>query len=198
MSIFIEQSYLSECFKGLSAKALSFSEIVFEDCLFEDCDFSHSAFINSKFIDCEFKQCNLSLCDISQTQFIDINFVACKLVGIDWTRAYWPNLSLGSPIKFTECTLNDSSFFGLSLKALVLAECKVHHVDFRQGDFNHANFSYSDFSESLFNKTDLHHADFTEASQYLINIHYNIVNGAIFSRYQALNLLEGLDITLID
>ncbi len=87
---------------------------------------------------------------------------------------------------------------GLNLAELVLEECKAHYVDFRDGDFRDSNFSYCDFSNSLFNKTNLSGADFSEATEYNIDIYLNELRGAKFSRYEAVRLLECLEIELLD
>jgi fluoroquinolone resistance protein len=120
------------------------------------------------------------------------------MLGIDWTRAHWPNLALASPLKFLHCILNDSSFFGLKLPELQLESCKLQDVDFREGNFSQSNFTGSDFSYSLFNRTELVEADFTDASNYNMDINLNNIKHGKFSRNQALNLLIGLTIKLVD
>ena len=87
---------------------------------------------------------------------------------------------------------------GLKLDEMVLEGCKAQDVDFREGKFNRANFSYSDFRHSLFGRTELMEADFSEATDYDIDIFNNKIKGAKFSRDEAIRLLNGLDITLVD
>ncbi|WP_281662138.1 MULTISPECIES: pentapeptide repeat-containing protein [Halomonadaceae] len=94
--------------------------------------------------------------------------------------------------------LNDSSFYGLSLQDLVLEECKAHNVDFREGDFSNSNFTYSDLSGCFFVNTNLTGADFSEASDYNIDIYRNIIKKAKFSRFEAVRLLDSLEIELVD
>jgi fluoroquinolone resistance protein len=105
---------------------------------------------------------------------------------------------LFSPVKFFKCIINDSSFFGLSLDEIVIEACKAYDVDFREGSFSKANFTFTDFTNSLFNGTNLSGADFTEAVNYRIDINYNVINRAKFSRYEAISLLESLQIELKD
>lgn len=76
--------------------------------------------------------------------------------------------------------------------------CKVHNVDFRDGDFSEANFTYSDFTGSLFSNTNLSGADFSEATDYDIDVLHNKIKHAKFSRFEAVRLLEGLEIELVD
>lgn len=173
-------------------------EVEFDACSFKNCDFSGTAFKHCKLIDCHFFQCNLSNIKVGYSRFNDVFFDHCKMLGIDWTRAHWPNLALASPIKFSHCILNDSSFHSLKLTELQLDSCKLQDVDFREGNFSQGNFSSSDFSYSLFNRTELVETDFTDASNYSIDIHLNNIKQGKFSRDQALNLLIGLDIELVD
>ena len=94
--------------------------------------------------------------------------------------------------------MNDNTFIGLDLCRLVIKNCNARYADFRDGVFRNADFRQTDFSNSLFNGTDLTGADFTEAVNYNINIMANKIKMAKFSRFEALRLLEGLEIELID
>ena len=94
--------------------------------------------------------------------------------------------------------MNDGIFFGLSLEELVIEQCKAHDVDFREGNFTDSNFTYTDFSNSLFNKTNLTGVNFAEAISYNIDIYFNEIKRAKFSRHEAVRLLGSLDIELVD
>jgi len=187
------QSFVDE---DLSFEEMEFIE--FEDCTFKTCNFSEATFKQCRFIDCLFLKSNLSVVDFNQSKLNNVTFDQCKLIGIDWTRITWSSIVTGSPITFTDSILNDGSFFGLALEELVAENCQAHAVDFREGDFNHANFSKTDFMNSLFNETNLSYADFSDASNYQIDVYFNKVNGARFCRIEALSLLEGLEIELVD
>ncbi len=58
-------------------------------------------------------------------------------------------------LKFQRCILNDASFFGLTLNELTLDECKLHDVEFREGNFESSTMCYCDFTHSLFMRTNL-------------------------------------------
>lgn len=130
--------------------------------------------------------------------FFEVKFIDCKLIGIDWTRAYWPAYHIDSGLKFSRCILNDSSFFGLTLNELKLDECKLHDVDFREGDFSNSSMLCCDFSNSVFMRTNLQSVDFTDSCNFVINVLENKISKAKFSRFEALSLLESLSIELID
>lgn len=193
-----KRDYLSEIFDGSDFSELVISAKEFDDCTFRNCDFSKTTFKRCHFADCEFIQCNLSVASIEYSQFSDVTFHDSKLIGINWTKVSWPQLIMSSPVKFYKCILNDSSFFGLELQEIVIEACMAKNVDFRDGNFSQANFTNTDFSGSLFGKTNLTGADFSEATNYDINVTRNNIKQAKFSRFEALRLLENLEIELID
>ena len=190
---YFDHTFTREDFSNTELTALSF-----EECRFNECNFSEAALYHCRFTDCQFNNCNLSVIKVKGTRFMAAEFTECKLVGIDWTRAAWPNLQLSSPLSFTRCIVNDSVFFGLHLSELTLVQCKAHDVDFREGNFTDANFSGSDFSYSQFHSTNLSGADFSDAENYAIDLRINTLKGARFSRMEAVCLLESLDIELVD
>jgi len=193
-----KDDYLAQNFNDLKFSSKEMIAKVFEGCTFNKCDFSEAMFKRCKFIECHFIKCNLSVAKVGNSRFSDVVFEECKMVGVDWTTANWSSLALGSPIKMHKCIINDSSFFGLDMKGMVLEECKAHDVDFREGNFTEANFSHTDFANSLFNKTNLTGANFQEAVNFSIDVNVNKVIRAKFSRYEAVRLLESLGIELVD
>lgn len=79
-----------------------------------------------------------------------------------------------------------------------MKECRAKEVDFRNCLLPRADFSHTDFKGALFEKTHLEDANFTEAQNTNINILTNHLKGAVFSRYEALYLLETMGIVLVD
>ena len=108
----------------------------------------------------------------------------------------WPLVKLTSPLYFYESNLSHSSFFGLTLADLIIEGCKAHDVDFREANLNHASFVGTDLHNSLFMCTNLKHADFTNAINYNIDIHYNTLSKASFSFPDVIALLNHLDIKI--
>jgi uncharacterized protein YjbI with pentapeptide repeats len=193
-----KKEYFSNEFNQLKLSGREINSIVFEECVFNECDLSEAIFKRSKFVDCRFIKCNLSVAKFDFSRFIDVFFEDCKVIGVDWTKVVWPSIALPSPVKFLRCIINDTTFFGLNLREMIIEECKAHDVDFREGDFSESNFTFTDFKNSLFSGTNLTGADFTEAVNYRIDINHNNIINAKFSRHEAVSLLEGLDIELID
>jgi fluoroquinolone resistance protein len=190
--------FVTETFRAIDASGARLAGKEFDGCTFVDCNLSDATFDGCRLVECSFLRCNLSLARFDTSRLLDVAFEACKLVGIDWTRAAWPALELASPLKLVQCIATDSSFFGLSLNEIVMRECKAHDVDFREGSFCEADFSQTDFLNSLFNRTNLTGADFTGASNYRIDVFSNEIRRAKFSRDEAIGLLVGLDIELVD
>lgn len=130
--------------------------------------------------------------------FIDTTFESCKVVGVNWAQVAWPNIKLHCPLQFFKCTLNHSTFLGLNLREIAMVECIAHDVDFREADLTQADLSYSDFTQSIFVNTNLTKANFTHAINYNINVFLNKVKGAKFMLPEAVNLLDGLEIELVE
>jgi len=190
--------YIQQNFKNINLAQARLNSKEFDNCIFKDCNFSETIFQNCKFYECEFTGCNLSLIKIKACNFFDVVFEDCKLIGINWTEATWPKVKLSSPFKFYKCSLNYASFFGLSMKEMIMTECSAKEVNFREADCTEANFSYTDFSGSLFNHTLLIRADFSEATNYDINVFENEVKKAKFSLPEAIRLLNYLDIEIVE
>jgi fluoroquinolone resistance protein len=194
----LQPDFQDETFTDLEYSNENISHKEFEDCTFESCDFSDSTFEQCEFHGCIFKNCNLSLAKLNGSKFQNVHFVESKLVGLDFTKAHWRGLNLGSPFKFKNCLLNSSSFFGLKQGEMQLIDCRVHDVDFRDCNLEGASFRGSDLSASLFHHTQLRKANFSQAVNFDINVKHNTIEGATFSKFEALQLLESLDILLVD
>lgn len=193
-----DEQFFEDSFSKLELPDQHYRSIEFEECQFLDCDFSGVKFQNCKFFNCRFESCNLSLLNLANSKLFGITFQDSKLVGIDWTKATWPEYHSDFELEFQRCILNDSSFFGLTLNEIILNECKLRDVDFREGDFTASTMTHCDFTHSLFMRTNLQRVDFSESSGHAIDVLNNPVNGARFSRYEALILLECLGVELVD
>ncbi|MBX3708060.1 MAG: pentapeptide repeat-containing protein [Pseudomonadales bacterium] len=198
MPVDSDHSYTARAFDGLDCSGAMIARSTFEDCAFRNCRFDEATFERCRFAECTFVECNLSLMRVPGTRFSDVVFEDCKLVGVDWTRADWPRIALRAPLAFRSCILTDTSFHGLQLPELVMEHCRAHEVDFRDGNFARARFCFSELTGSLFNRTDLSGADFTDATDYEIDLTANRVEDAVFSSLEAVRLLRHLGIRLVD
>lgn len=194
----MESDFYLKAFQGMDYAESILATLTFEECTFTRCTFSDATFDHCKFIDCTFAACDLSNIKIKASKFQGVTFNECKVIGVDWTRADWPRYAAPAKLAFRKSVLDYSSFFDLDLQEIVMEECKVRHVDLRQGNFTRANFTYSDFAEALFGKTKLAGADFSESTNYVMDIRDNQIKGARFTRTEASGLLHGLGIELVD
>ena len=191
-----------ETFDGITFTDLSnvqdtISRKVFESCVFESCDFTESFFDACTFKDCRFVKCKLTAINVRNSKFSDVQFYDSKVLGIDWTKAYWRGLDLGSSLYFTACLVNASSFYGLKQPGITFEDCRAHDVDFREATLSRAKFSGTDLTNSLFVNTNLTGADFNGATNYDIDVKKNTIKNAIFCRYEAVSLLTSLGIKLV-
>lgn len=197
MTITEENQYWSKTFAGEDYSGLELKDKEFDGCNFNSCSFSEAIFQSCNFVDCEFTNCNLSLVKFNYSRLSDVAFTDCKLLGVDWTKVAWPNFLFESPVKFKNSIITDGCFYGLTLKELALVNCIANNVDFRSGSFSEANFKFTDFCGSTFLDTDLSNADFSDATNFDINFFNNNIKGARFDRFEAVRLLDCLEIELV-
>ena len=82
------------------------------------------------------------------------------------------------------------------MKSISISECVARDVDFRECDLSKSTLTSNDFKNSLFGNTNLIKADFTNSTNYTINLLENKVHGAKFSLPDAISLLHGTGIEI--
>ncbi len=190
--------YLEQKFCNLELENERLEHVLFEQCEFINCNFTGSCFTDCRFVECTFLKCNLSLISIPNSRFSICEFNGSKLVGVDWTKAHWPRFDFYSQLSFKSCILSGSNFFALKLHETHFDDCRLHDIDFRNVELNKSVITDCDLSNSLFMQTNLTSADLTGTHSFTIDIRQNTLKQAKFSRFEALELLYGLDIQLID
>jgi uncharacterized protein YjbI with pentapeptide repeats len=200
MSISLDNGseFVAKTIKNVALDKHEMVSVVFDACEFKDCHFGSAVFTRCKFVDCVFVECNLSNAKIAGSKFLNAEFSHCKMIGINWPEATWLSIAASPQLTFWNSNLNDSSFFGLKLHEMVIQNCTAHSVDFRAADLTRADLTGTDLQESLFGKTILIEADLSGATNYNIDVLDNNVRKARFSRHEALGLLSGFDIELVD
>ncbi|MBP3963944.1 pentapeptide repeat-containing protein [Paenibacillus lignilyticus] len=194
--MFTESEYFDEQFKDIQFSKEEVVAVHFYDCTFTNCEFSETVFDECKFTGCTFIHCDLNLMKVANSKFSQVYFMQSKLVGVNWTEAEWPRITVPSLLKFEECTLNHSTFIGVALPQSTIMNCSVKDVDFREADLTKANLRGSDFTESVFGETNLSGADLSHASNYQIDPSQNRIRQAKFMLPEALNLLYCMDIVI--
>jgi fluoroquinolone resistance protein len=170
----------------------------FYDCTFTKCSFRETKFAYCKFNGCSFVDCDLSLASLGNSTFRDTEFERSLLVGVNWTMADWPDFTHQAQIGFRKCTMDYSTFIGLKLEKIQFVECSVKDVDFSDADLKEANFSRAVLTKSQFRNTILAKANFEGATEYQINLTQNDITQARFSMPEAMSLLYGLNIVLVN
>ncbi len=168
----------------------------FVACTFDGCAFQEAELRSCILQSTNFANCDLSSAKLTDTRFSNVTFERSKLLAIDWTASKVS--SLGLSVNFDECTLNYSSFVGLKLKNTRLRECRAHEVDFSEADLAGADFSGTDLAGSTFNHTNLVNAQLETAFNYTIDLQTNRLKGARFSLPEAVSLLEGAGLVIVD
>lgn len=185
-------TFTAEAMPGQTFTRADFIACHFDRCIFTECAFSHCSFT-----DCRLTGCDLSLAHVPGSRFTDTRFQACKLLGVDWTKAGDAVISkLFLSVHFDDCLLNYATFFGLTLRRGRFAGCIAREVDFREADLTETICMATDFTGSKFHHTNLTKADFRHATGYTINPATNTVTKARFSLPEAVSLLSGFDISI--
>lgn len=188
----------AEDFEKIDLHGETIKKAEFEDCTFVSCNFNATLFRSCRFIDCRFENCDLSVMKLTDSKLSGCEFISSKMIGIDWTMCDWKSLLSNEPMRFKQCMLNDSNFFGMSQDRIEIKECSAKELDFRSGSFKNADFRSSDFKGALFGDTHLEYANFNDSTNTNIDLKNNYLKGAIFSRFEALYLLESMGIVLAD
>jgi fluoroquinolone resistance protein len=187
-----------QVFKNVRLERVELVSSEFHDCTFVRCSLVESVLRDCRFANCSFQACDLSLLQVPNSTFSATRFEDSKVIGVNWTRANWPEARLHRPLGFFKCAISHSTFIGLSLRQIQIQDCVAVDVDFREADLSQADLTSTDLSQSLFSNTNLTEADLSRAHNYRIDPTQNTLKGAKFSLPEAISLLYGLDIILLD
>ncbi|MCP4538472.1 MAG: pentapeptide repeat-containing protein [Chloroflexi bacterium] len=193
-----QTKYADQVFKDIHLERDQLVSSQFYDCEFVQCSFTESEFRNCRFVNCVFRQCDLSLVRVPGSTFSATRFEESKAVGVNWTQADWPATGLGDPLGFIKSAISHSTFIGLRLKGIQIKDCIAIDVDFREANLSQADLAGTDLYGSRFGNTDLTKADLSHARNYHINPGQNVLSQAKFSLPEAMSLLYGLDIVLVE
>ena len=133
---------------------------------------------------CIFKNCIFHNCDLSHKIFREIDFLGCKILGVQFNECRRFLLSF----RFENCSLRLSVFYNLKLKEACFNKCDLQEADFTETDLTNASFQECNLYRAIFDHANLEKADFRTSNYYSINPETNRLKGARFS----LNGLPGL------
>jgi fluoroquinolone resistance protein len=190
--------YSNERFTRVQFKQARLANTEFYECVFSHCNLRESLFDACKFNDCTFEDCDMSLVRFEASSFSETRFVRSQVVGVNWTLAAWSKFQTDAPIAFEACAIDYAAFIGLTLRKLEVRKCSAQEVEFSEAELSSADFRDTDLAKSRFRHTNLTKADFTGARNYVIDLMTCKVSKAKFAMPEALGLLYGLDIDLVE
>lgn len=156
-----------------------YEQCIFKNCIFHNCNLSHKIFR-----ECKFESCDLSLSKMNNTTLSEIDFLGCKILGVQFNECRRFLLSF----RFENCSLRLSVFYNLKLKEACFNKCDLQEADFTETDLTNASFQECNLYRAIFDHANLEKADFRTSNYYSINPETNRLKGARFS----LNGLPGL------
>lgn len=178
-NFFDEQTYKN---KDYTSNLLAKGE--YDTCTFINCNFEHSDLSNITFLECEFIDCNLSNTNVTHTVFKDVQFTDSKLVGVKFDTCS----DFIIDFSFHNCQLDFSSFYNLEIKGIPFNTCKLIEVDFTDANLENTVFNACDFNNAIFSNTNLKGSDLRSSFNFNIDLEFNTITKAKFSR----NAIEGL------
>ncbi len=190
--------YVDQRFKRLICRNQILTRQKFDASTFEHGSFQETVFHGCRFNDCTFTDCDLRLARVPGSSFRNVIFERSNVTGINWADGSWAKSGLLNSIGFRDCDVSYATFIGLDLKKLVMTRCIAKDVDFSDANLTQASCAETDFFESRFVHTNLTEADFTHARNYAIDPSLNILKKAKFSLPEAIALLRGLNIELVE
>ncbi|MBT3980784.1 MAG: pentapeptide repeat-containing protein [Bacteriovoracaceae bacterium] len=186
-----DKSHEDEIFKGISLPGDILIDKEFVDCKFIDCNFHGTCLRRLRLEEVVFENCDLSLSQLTGSQLLEVSFINCKLVGVNFTLC-----SSTRSLVFKNCKVDHSVFQEMDLNSTTFENCSLKHVDFSQSILRGANFTKSNLDEAFFSGADLTACDFRGARDYSIDPRYSKLKHAKFSSSDVLRLLHHLDIII--
>lgn len=131
----------------------------FVACTFKRCRFSGSRWERWTMDDCQFEGCDLSLVNFGDSTLRDVHFVDCRVTGINWSSAH--QLTFSS--KFTDCTLDYSSFIDMPMRSMQVTGGSALDTQFADCDLRTARFERVKLRNASFIRCDLRGASFADS-----------------------------------
>ncbi|MEO8456508.1 MAG: pentapeptide repeat-containing protein [Chloroflexota bacterium] len=175
-----KETYADAKFAGVDLTSAKLAEAEFDGCTFESCTFNEAVLSHCRFTKCRFLKSDLSLFRPENCRFTDVEFVDCKLVGVDWTASGTTNADrMLFSASFERCVLDYAVLKGLPLKKMT--KCTARETDFTEAILRDADCRETDFAGATFMRSDLRGANFVGARNYTIDVIQNKVRKARFS-----------------
>jgi len=191
--MFEKNEYSETTFSDLKCVGTDISGIEFLECTFKSSVFEKVTFRNCIFEQCVFESCALILPGIGHSTFDDVQFLECKIAGLNFGDLNAFSVKLG----FEKSKLLSCSFVGLDLKGTSFINSQIVDSVFRECNLQKSDFEGVLFRSTSFSRNDLTCTNFKDASGFFINPCENKLKGASFSLAGAMGLLNQFEINII-
>lgn len=188
-----QDDFEGETIRGVDCAAADFSGKTFYDCKLLNLPAREIDLSDCVFEDCRFEGCDLTMAAVAGASFRDVEFVDCKLLGVDWSQI----AGLRFSVSYRRCVLSYGTFIELSMKKVRVIDCKAHETNFAGVDLSGADFAETDLLGAKFSGTNLSGADLSSASNYGINPTDNTLRKTRYSMAAALALAEGMGVVVV-
>lgn len=166
-----------ETFANIDFTVSGLTHTEFDNCTFANCNFSGMHMENMKFLDCRFTECNLSLAKLGNVVLSNTVFEKCKLLGLLLHECN----QLGFTPSFTECVMDNCSFYRLKMQGRTFSKNRFREADFSEADLSGSTFEECDFFDAAFDGTNLREADLRTSFAFSIDPDKNFIAKARFS-----------------
>lgn len=161
------------------------------NCTFGGCDFSELTLDQIHFEACVFESCNFSMTKLF-CQLNDVQFVACKVVGADFSGL----VSCANALQFIKSNLSYASFSDTKLPVSRFVDCALVECDFSGCDLSGSVFDRCDLSRSIFAQTNLERVDLATSYSLTINPTINRVRKMVVAQSELHSLVAHLGVVV--
>ena len=177
--------------EGWDARLLA-GHTEFDEFRFVNCDFNGADLSRLRFTDCLFERCNLSSASLAGTALQNVAFDECKLLGMQFTACR--DMLFG--VHFDQCQLRYASFAGRKMPATRFQRCALDEADFADADLSASVFQDCSLAGAVFQNTQLVGADFTTATDFVIDPESNALRNARFTLHGLLGIVAKYELVI--
>lgn len=172
----------NQCSEKVEFKQVRFRNVIFKDVIFKRADFE----------DVIFENCDLSNIDLSDSILSKVEFINCKMVGINFSESSFIDISIKG------CNGNYGNLRYSQWKRAHLEESQFRCSDFQNMKLKDINLVKVNFDESQMSGAILKGIDMSDCQIHGIGIRAEDLEGLIVSPLQAVDLSKFLGLVIKD
>lgn len=161
--------YSDTCIENVTLDLQEVSKASFENVLFRHVTILESSLEHCEFTDVRFEHCDFSNVNLQNSFMHRTEWVNCKLVGTDFSRSRWQNVSVLQSVcdysnfrfahlkqvEFSETSLIGADFAYLKLQKMIYGACKLDQVTFTGTPMKGLDLSDCEFDALVLTLEDL-------------------------------------------